>query len=140
MPNDLRLLAGEWSGSYESEQSGRSGTILFVLSATADSAYGYVLMKPAVKPHIVGYKSSRGFWREASTSSKSRLTISFVGVEEGRVRGTLDRYVDPDCGCTLNTTFVGRIEGDLITGTYKTLHLDTGSIQRGEWTATRKRA
>jgi hypothetical protein len=137
--SDLRLLAGTWKGSYKGEKSDRSGEIFFKLSAAdADSAYGYVLMKVASKPSLVGYKSSRGFWTERSSgSSPNRLTISFVRAEDGSVRGTLNRYPDPDCGCTLHTTFLGRIERDSIMGTFKTLHLDSGNTDEGTWAVSR---
>jgi hypothetical protein len=137
-PNDLMLLAGEWTGSYASDESGRSGEIFFELGAEADSATGYVLMEAASKPQIVGYKSSRGFGTESASSSASRLTIRFVRAEAGNVRGTLNRYPDPDCGCTLHTTFLGRIEGDSIKGTFETLHIDSGTTQNGTWQVSRR--
>jgi hypothetical protein len=137
-PDDLLLLAGEWTGSYEGKESGRSGKIYFELSAQADSANGSVLMEAATKPRIVGYKALRGFWREPSATSPNRLTISFVRAEGGGVHGTLNPYTDPDCGCTLHTTFLGHIEGDSITGTFKTLHLESGTSRKGTWEVTRQ--
>ena len=40
---DTRTLEGEWEGTYSSEQTGRSGSILFHLKAGTDSAWGDVL-------------------------------------------------------------------------------------------------
>jgi len=43
---DTRSLSGEWEGTYSSEQTGRSGSIMFHLKAGTDSAWGDVLMIP----------------------------------------------------------------------------------------------
>ena len=44
---DVALLVGEWSGFYESAETGRSGSILFSLGAESDTARGDVVMIPA---------------------------------------------------------------------------------------------
>ena len=41
---DTNLLAGEWDGTYSSQETGRAGSIIFHLKAGTDSAYGDVLM------------------------------------------------------------------------------------------------
>ena len=35
---DIQLLAGRWEGSYQSEETGRMGSIAFELEAGTDSA------------------------------------------------------------------------------------------------------
>ena len=45
-PADVRTLAGEWGGDYHGESNGRSGSIVFRLSAQADTAFGDVVMIP----------------------------------------------------------------------------------------------
>src|SRR5687767_10795054 len=46
VPTDVRTLTGEWGGEYEGESSGRSGSIVFRLSADSDTARGDVVMIP----------------------------------------------------------------------------------------------
>ena len=44
---DLTVLDGRWEGSYESSESGRSGSITFELAAGSDTAHGNVIMVPS---------------------------------------------------------------------------------------------
>ena len=45
-PSDRATLAGKWSGEYQSPSTGRSGSIVFNLAATGESANGDVVMIP----------------------------------------------------------------------------------------------
>ena len=45
-PADLEILAGEWTGEYESAALGRRGSIEFKLKAGTAAAHGDVLMVP----------------------------------------------------------------------------------------------
>src|SRR5207244_2168330 len=45
-PSDRASLAGKWSGEYQSPSTGRTGSIVFNLSATGDAANGDVVMVP----------------------------------------------------------------------------------------------
>jgi hypothetical protein len=67
------------------------------------------------------------------------LTIRFVRVGPGRVSGTLDPYADPDCGCTLVTTFEGTVEGDTIEGTFESRSQEHAHENRGTWRVARQR-
>jgi hypothetical protein len=49
----------------------------------------------------------------------------------------MDPYVDPYCGCRLRTAFVGRLEGDVITGIFMTQHMDAADLTGGSWRAVR---
>ena len=66
------------------------------------------------------------------------LTIRFVRVSGGQVSGALAPYTDPNCGCTLHTTFVGRLRADTLEGTYSSLHEQTRETQKGRWRVVRK--
>jgi hypothetical protein len=68
------------------------------------------------------------------------LAISFVRVSGNSVRGTLEPYRDPVCGCRVQTVFDGRLNGDVITGTYETFHVDTQDRRDGTWTVRRSAA
>jgi hypothetical protein len=116
-------LAGRWEGEYSSEETGRGGSITFQLRAGADTAEGEVVM------------TARGNAR----STPDGLTIRFVVVHGDEVSGVLAPYPDPDCGCTLTTTFRGVILADVIEGTFETtgvgFHHPT---QRGRWRVVRR--
>ena len=136
-PAGLEKLAGEWGGSYEGRDSGRSGSIFFRLSADADTAHGDVLMAPTGLEHP-GSETDR--WTHlAPTVAPPLLTIRFVRSEGSLVHGQLDEYNDPVCGCLLKTTFTGRISGDEIEGTFTTLHIETGERHGGTWEVRRTR-
>jgi hypothetical protein len=132
---DISQLAGEWYGEYSSVESGRNGSIVFKLLAGADSATGDVLMSPQWLTRQGG-----GNVPPAPTTQPvaQPLTIRFVRVSGGQVSGALQPYPDPNCGCTLHTTFVGRLQGDTLQGTYTSLHEQTRDVQKGRWRVVRK--
>jgi hypothetical protein len=127
-PGELALLEGEWRGEYLSRESGRAGSILFVLEAGQDTARGDVLMVPG--PGLLPD-------RAADRPMGEVIGIRFVRLEHGTVRGVLDPYRDPECGCRLTTTFAGTLRGDTISGTYSSRHLEGGLIQHGQWRVLR---
>ena len=131
---DLATLGGEWNGTYKTETGRvRTGHLLFNLRAGKDTATGYVVMTYAAEPVTVDpYKY------QSSATQTEQLTISFVRAVGGRVSGHLDPYPDPFCGCKLRTTFVGRLRGDRIEGTFTSQHLDSNVITWGEWRASRQ--
>jgi hypothetical protein len=136
--NDVSALAGEWVGDYQGNESGRSGTITFMLRAARDSAFGEVVMVPT------GWGHALLPWRQpggggAVSQTQAVLTIRFVRVEGGRVSGTLDPYADPRTGERLLTTFDGQFnkDGKTIGGTFTTM-LEGGSKQTGRWSVQRR--
>lgn len=133
-------LAGEWSGRYVSEETGRSGTIVFRLTAGQDTARGdVVMMVPRSAGEAPGFVPAGGVvWQAPLTQDARVLTIRFVQVEDGRVRGRLDPYSDPACSCMVETVFEGGLQGDVITGTFVTRQLERPSSQRGRWQVTRR--
>jgi len=120
---DVSALAGEWRGEYWSAESGRSGSIHFRLEAGPDTAQGDVLMVPAGQAHT---------HPEGRHPPSEFPTIRFVRVLGDRVRGVLDTYRDPACGCRLETTFDGRLRADTIAGVYESRHLEGGDLQTGQ--------
>lgn len=133
-------LAGEWSGRYVSEETGRSGTIVFRLTAGQDTARGdVVMMVPRTAAEAPGFVPASGVaWQAPMTQDARVLTIRFVQVEGGLVRGRLDPYSDPACSCMVETVFEGALQGDVITGTFVTRQLERTSSQRGRWQVTRR--
>ena len=127
---EVDQLMGEWDGSYSSNESRRSGTIFFQITAHGDSAYGDVLMPVAagtVGPRPVDMLAGH----EQHVRSTELLSIRFVRVAGGAVQGELEPYIAPDCDCVARTIFYGKVEGNEISGTYLTT-TDRGT-QRGEW-------
>lgn len=131
---EVAALAGEWGGEYWSSESGRHGSIYFLLEAGADTAYGDVLMYPGRAPELE-YAGTRF----PPVRPSEALTITFVRARDGLVTGRLDPYRDPDCGCTLATTFEGRVVADTIRGTFSSLHQEMGKVVHGSWRAVRTR-
>lgn len=116
-PSATARLVGEWHGDYHSVESGRHGTIAFLLKAGADTAEGDVIMEPAGEsdPSTPNAPAS---W-DALRATHQPLSIRFVFVSNDEVTGALNPYRDPNCGCTLSTTFRGRLRGDVIEGTFR---------------------
>jgi hypothetical protein len=133
---DLQSLAGEWTGEYSSTETGRSGSIVFRLTAGTDSASGDVMMTPQGGSNI---PSGPTAGPTSVTRAPQVLTIRFVRIEGGRISGRLDPYVEPDCACTLHTVFTGELKGDTLAGAYTSRLQTTGQEQHGRWSVTRRR-
>jgi hypothetical protein len=120
--------------------TGRSGSIVFTLRSAGDSAHGDVVMIPrgSNQPY-------RAADRDASSGTGARaqssqvLSISFVRLAGPVITGTLAPYRDPDCDCTLVTTFSGTMSERVIEGTFTTRGMPGGAQPTGEWKVTRER-
>ena len=133
---DISRLAGEWSGDYSSGETGRSGSILFTLKSGTDTATGDVVMTPryaAAGPTQAGPPSP-----QSAPQPSQAIDIKFVRVTGGMVSGSLAPYTDPTCNCPLHTTFVGRLVGDTLSGTYSSRHENAQDVQQGRWRVVRK--
>jgi hypothetical protein len=137
---DIAALTGEWTGDYSSEETGRSGSISFVLTRRGDTAYGDVIMIPRGlgQPLRAWRKDDPGGPEDAERSRPTTLTISFVRVQGNEVSGTLAPYRDPECGCALLTRFVGWLRGDTISGTYFSSHERSEAEAHGRWQVVQK--
>jgi hypothetical protein len=137
---DRASLAGKWVGEYSSPSTGRSGSIVFNLSPSGDAANGDVVMVPrgygrALQPYNIGTNAS-GAGVQNTTPSQV-LTIKLVRVSGDTVSGVLDAYRDPECDCPVQTTFVGRLNGDTIEGTFSTSSRQAAGPQTGTWRVKR---
>ena len=136
-PSDLTTLTGEWTGSYESRATGRSGSITFHLTADPKGAHGDVVMVPRRQ---VDYDQPAG-QHVPMASSASVLSIEFVRIASGEISGRIATYADPEeNGATLETHFTGRADGDWIEGTFVTYSVRSVAPLRGTWRAHRKPA
>lgn len=135
------LLVGAWTGDYTSKQTGRSGTITFELASEKDTAFCDIVMIPKVQSiQIVGERGDRAIVRPQASAEP--LKIRFIRLGEGRISGTLEPYVDPDCGCRVTTTFDGKFSGpDTIEGTFFSRAPGGESVPSGgSWKVTRQKA
>ncbi|KAB2892709.1 MAG: hypothetical protein F9K40_17915 [Kofleriaceae bacterium] len=107
-------LAGDWEGTYEGRESGRSGTVKFSLQLGRHTAEGEVYM-----------------------GGETPLNIQFIEVEGGQIQGTIAPYTDPNCDCQVETSFLGIVTGDEIKGEFSTKVGATGQIQTGTWQVSR---
>lgn len=128
---DREHLEGRWEGTYESRETGRSGSIGFSLGAGRDTATGDVVMVPADRDRR-SYNTDRSLPRAPQMAPAEIIPIRFVRVRGDRVMGRLDSYRAPECDCLATTTFTGRRDGDRITGTYVTEGAGTRGT-RGRW-------
>jgi hypothetical protein len=115
--NDTELvkLAGDWEGNYKGNESGRTGTVTFSLQLGRHVADGQVVM-----------------------GGTTPLKVEFVAVKGGQIKGTIAPYTDPNCTCQVETSFLGTLAGDKVTGMFETKISATGQIQTGTWDVTRK--
>jgi hypothetical protein len=131
------LLVGSWSGEYSSAETGRSGSISFDMASEKDTAYCDVVMTP--KPHTVQTTAREQPPVEIVNPEFAQpLKIRFIRLGEGRVSGTLNPYLDPECSCAVNTTFEGRTIGaNIIEGTFITRG-DGVPTSSGTWKVNRQ--
>lgn len=139
-PEDVVLLAGEWSGTYDSAVTGRGGSITFHLTDNPAGAHGDVLMVPKREfVHNEELPELHSQSPQGMLSNSSVLSIEFVRVTGIEISGKMAPYADPEMsGATLETHFTGHIDGDWIEGTFVT-YSDRGlSPRRGTWRVHRK--
>jgi hypothetical protein len=133
-PSAVAGLAGRWAGDYRISDGSRHGVVLFNLARGDNYATGSVIMQPASLA-TVDALAPRG---DLPHPPGSELTVKFVQVANGMVRGQLEPYTEPDCACLVRTVFEGRLKGDRIEGTFTIRNTVTGEIRAGDWRVTRQ--
>jgi hypothetical protein len=131
--DDVSALVGEWSGEYEGGATGRAGSIVFDLRSATDTARGDVMMIPLTSGRVPTRQDERA---PLEPRSSQLISISSLRVAGGEISGTLAPYTDPDCNCTVRTTFAGKLRGNTIDGTFVTR--GAGSEQSGRWSVTKR--
>ncbi len=133
-------LAGRWSGEYQSQSTGRSGSIVFNLSPSGEAATGDVVMIPrGYGKALVPYSQTTAGGTIQDTNTSQVLTIKLVRVAGDTVSGVLDAYREPQCDCPVVTTFTGLLNGDSIDGTFATRGTPANAPQTGTWRVKRTR-
>ena len=131
-PESFAALVGRWEGEYENPAAGRSGSIVLTLRAGSDSARGDVVMVPRV-----GTPSAASSSGVHTPPPPQPLAIAFVQASGDTGTGRMQPYESPDCNCRLTTTFVGRLAGNRIVGTF-VAHGASGGPQSGTWRVDRR--
>lgn len=139
-PGDLEILAGDWTGEYESAALGRRGSIEFKLKAGTNEARGDVLMVPRGSGTPYQSRPSHDALPPPPTPSFELLTIRFIRASNGSIVGRLDRYWDPDRNCFANTAFNGYVGPGIVEGTFKTTFECGAGEATGTWNASKKPA
>lgn len=135
-PETIGSLSGHWQGEYWGAESGRAGTIDFLVSGSRDSVVGDVRMSDAAGHQLVSVDPAAQ--HRAHVRTEQSLSIHFARVDGTNVHGSIEPYLAPDCHCSVSTTFVGTIRGDTISGTFVTRY-PTGGSDQGRWQVTRLR-
>ena len=132
-PESLQAMVGEWEGEYDNPVTGRSGSIVLRLRAGSDTADGDVVMMPRVKVGTTG----SGPDAHVTPPAAQPLRIAFVRASGETIMGRMQPYESPDCQCTMQTTFTGRLRGNRIEGTFTAAGSPAGT-QTGTWKVKRK--
>jgi hypothetical protein len=138
-PAAIALIAGEWDGTYESDDGARRGSIDFHLQAQHDTAYGDAMMIPQGWDRPLQSRDGRP-GETPSAGIPRPLVIKFVRVEGGEVSGEVESYYDPMCDCRKVTIFRGKLSGDTLKGKYRAYRQQGGPPDTGEWLVRRKAA
>ncbi len=136
-PAAIAAIAGEWDGTYESDDGTRRGSIDFHLEAENDTAYGEAVMIPQGWDRPLQARDDRPGEMPSASMPRS-LVIRFVRVEGGEVSGEVESYFDPACNCRKVTVFRGRLKGDMLKGRYRAYRDQGGPPDSGEWRVQRK--
>ena len=133
-PVSIAWLAGTWQGEFEGASSGRRGSLSFYLPSGTDSLVGDVMMVDPAGNVI--HAADRADVHRLHVRNNQLLSIDVVVVHADAIRGVLEPYIAPDCSCVVSTTFIGRVLGDEITGTFETRG-SSGYRAEGVWRMTR---
>ena len=133
-PASVAALAGHWTGNYRLSDWARHGIVTFDLPPGDTLAAGSVLMQAPSQAMADGSAPHAG----QAHAAGPELSVKFVQVANGMVRGQLDPYIDPDCACPVLTVFIGRQEGDRIEGTFTIRNTISGDTRTGIWSVERQ--
>lgn len=132
------ILAGEWTGGFESPATGRAGSIVFKLKAGTDSAWGDVVMVyTKATPWAIQPEPRQGV---TPLPESQAIAIAFVACGDREVVGRLAPYRDPETGEQVHTTFVGELKAvGEFRGTYTVYYATSARQVTGEWSVHRKK-
>lgn len=116
-PVAIAWLAGAWTGEYWIASSARRGSLDFYLEGATDSLFGDVVMLDAAGKTVQPADAERA--HQVHVRVPQRLRIDLVLAHGDTVRGRLEPYLSPECQCTVSTSFLGTVQGNVILGTFE---------------------
>jgi hypothetical protein len=135
---DWQQLAGDWLGEYQIAEHDRYGVIEFRLKANEHAASGDVLM--IVDDPRWPDTGMPQDGRKGQPAPDSRLlSIRFVEADRGGIHGTMEPYWDPQRGCRASASFLGSVDGDVISGSLTSACEGGLGALRGHWRVERRR-
>jgi hypothetical protein len=134
-PMPVASLGGDWSGQYSNGAASRHGSLKLFIGEGADSTFGDVTMIDALGERL--QPADEGPAHRAHTRLAQVLRVDLVRDAAGEVTGTLEPYIEPECLCTVTTTFTGTVVGDTIRGTFVTRNA-SGESRDGQWKLVRR--
>lgn len=135
-PEEVRSLAGSWSGTFRNTEMRREGKIDFRMSANADSAFGEVTMY-LDRPDVPIWSHPEGIGGGRSAPPTPWRRIRFVRAEGGHVSGEMEAIYDTQYRRWMVARFVGRRRGDVIEGSYTSRSDDGVYETSGSWRVER---
>ena len=135
---DWESLAGHWRGDYTITGRARHGLIEFRLKGLPHEATGDVLMifERSAWP-VTGMPPKNGVSSQPPLDSQL-LAIQFVAADHGMIRGNMEPYWDPDRGCRAWATFLGSVDGRVISGSFISVCDDQMRVLHGRWRVERR--
>lgn len=130
----IAWLGGVWQGEYWGSDSGRRGSLDFHLPSGTDSLSGEVMMLDPMG-NVMRSADPADAHRLHAQSARL-LSIEIVIAHADTIHGVLEPYIAPDCNCVVSTTFVGRVLGNEIAGTFETRGR-AGQRTSGSWRLAR---
>src|SRR4051812_15474597 len=106
-PVSIASLGGSWVGQYWGGASRRRGNMAFYLPSGTDSLAGDVMMLDASGVQLRSADPAEQ--HRMHVHSPQLLRVDLVVAYRDSVRGVLEPYIAPDCGCTVSTTFIGHV-------------------------------
>jgi hypothetical protein len=135
-PVSVASLSGDWSGTYWNGAS-RRGALKFYIGAGEDDTFGDVTMFSPLGERM--QPADQGPAHRAHTRLAQSLRVDFDWEAGGKLTGTLEPYIAPDCLCKVTTTFTGTFVGDTLRGTFTTTG-GTKEVVDGQWQLVRRTA
>lgn len=134
-PMGTAALTGDWTGSYWADSSAHRGSLKFFVGAGEDSTFGDMMMFSPLGERI--QPADDGPSHRIHTRMAQSLRVDLKNAGGGRVTGTLEPYLAPDCLCVVTTTFNGIVVGDTIRGSFTTTG-GTTENREGSWQLVRR--
>ncbi len=129
-------LSGFWSGEILNAAGEVEATIEFELERhRGDTLHGRIYFVRTGTEELV--EPDRWASKTDHQERYDELHVDFVPSAAGGFQGAITPYRDPGCGCAIQATLTGMLDGDRLTGVFNAHH-GSGLDERGTWWVERK--